>query len=83
METKTSIAVRKYKEGNFSGSLALFKSFKIGISKEDQRLLQIAYEIESGKGSFYSQIGVNVSEITDKANRIIKKYLKTYDPKKD
>jgi len=83
METKTSKAIQEYKQGNFRGSLRLFKSFNIGISKQEKIVLEIAHEIESGKRSFYLQIGVNVSEITDKANRIIQKYVESYDLKKD
>jgi hypothetical protein len=78
METKTSKAIQEYKQGNFRGSLRLFKSFTIGLSKEDQRVLGIAHEIENGKGSFYIQLGLPVSEIISEANEIIKRYIKSY-----
>ena len=79
MITKTSIAINKYRSGDFKGSLALFQKFKIGISKDDQSCLRIAHEILAGQSLFYKQLSYDVDQIVDDAEIIITKYVNDYD----
>ena len=53
METKTSKAIRLYKEGKLKSSLKIFKGFNMRFSEQEIRTLEIAYEIETGFGSFF------------------------------
>ena len=59
METKTSKAIRLYKEGKLKSSLKIFKGFNMRFSEQEIRTLEIAYEIETGFGSFFSELGIN------------------------
>lgn len=71
METKTEQAVSLWKSGNIKEALRIFKTFKIGFSKDDKRTIEIAYEILTGKESFYQSIGIDTFAETKKAKLII------------
>ena len=72
METKTIQAVSQFKSGNLSASLKIFKTFKMGFTKEEQRTIQIASESLSGKSTFYQQLGINTKEIIAQSESIIR-----------
>ena len=42
METKTSKAIGLFKDGRLRDALAIFKTFKIGFTKDERRTIQIA-----------------------------------------
>lgn len=71
METKTSKAVALFKEGKHKEALAIFSNFKLGLSKEEQRILKIAHEIMAGNVSFYEQIGIDTTGTVEQAKEII------------
>lgn len=60
METKTQQAINLWEQKKIVPSLKIFKSFKIGVSKDDKRNLEIAYECLTGKRDFYESIQVDV-----------------------
>jgi hypothetical protein len=72
METKTSKAVELFKSGNITGALKIFKGFKIGFTKDEQRKLQIAYESMTGNDSFYRSLQLDTATISTEAIQIIK-----------
>ena len=77
MKTKTNKAISLLQCGNFKAALAIFSTFRIGFSKEEQRTLQIASEALSGNSSFYQQIGVDTDIEIEKSKSILyDKYLK-------
>ena len=77
MKTKTNKAISLLQCGNFKAALAIFSTFRIGFSKEEQRTLQIASESLSGHSSFYRQLGIDIDKEIEKSKSIItSKYLK-------
>lgn len=77
METKTNKAISLLQCGDFKAALAIFSTFRIGFTKEEQRTLKIASESLSGKDSFYRQLGIDIDKEIAKSKSIItSKYLK-------
>lgn len=77
METKTSKAIRLFKDGRLRDALAIFKTFKIGFTKEERRTIQIASETLNGFGAMYQKIGIDTALEVQKSITVIKqKYLK-------
>lgn len=75
MEAKTSKAVALFQQGMLSKSLSIFKTFKIGFTPQEKRILEIAYECLYGKSLFYQQLGIDVkSEIQRSILMIKEKY---------
>lgn len=71
MNTKTSKAVSLFKQGMLKESYAIFKTFRIGFTKQERRCLEIAYESLSGNDSFYRQIGIDTEKEIQNSKSII------------
>ena len=77
MKTKTEQAINLFNSGNLAGALKLFKNFKFGFTKEEIRILQIAYETLTGNSAFYKQIQLDTDTIVCQAIQIITSKYKT------
>lgn len=76
METKTSKAILLLRAGYLKEALSIFRTFRIGFTKEERRTLQIASESLSGNSLFYQQLGIDTNKEIDKSKSIlISKYL--------
>lgn len=76
METKTSKAVALLKDGRMREALAVFRTFRMGFSKEERRTIQIASETLNGCGSIYRQLGIDTDSVLEEARVILAhKYL--------
>lgn len=76
METKTSRATSLLRTGNLKEALSIFRTFRIGFTKEERRTLQIASESLSGNSSFYQQLGIDTDKEIEKSKYILtSKYL--------
>lgn len=71
MQTKTNNAVQLFKSGNIKEALAIFRTFRIGFTKDERRTLQIASEVLNGMGKFYSDLGIDISLEVSKAKEIV------------
>lgn len=71
MNTKTKRAVDLFNRGCFKESLAIFRTFKIGFTKEQKRVIQIASESLSGNSQFYLKLGIDVQKLIDESKSII------------
>lgn len=71
METKTEKALSLYKMGKIKEALRVFKTFKIGYTPEERETLQIAYEMNCEHEKFYTSLGYNKVQMTQKAKEII------------
>lgn len=71
MKTKTDQLKQQFSSGNLAGALKIFKTFKIGITPEEQRTVEIAYEAITGKEQFYQSLGINTDEAKEEAIQII------------
>lgn len=77
MQTKTSKAISLLRSGCLKEALAIFRTFRVGFTKEERRTLQIASEALSGNSSFYQQIGIDTDiEIEKSKSMLYDKYLK-------
>ena len=72
MKTKTSYALSLFKQGDFKKAFSIFKTFKIGFTKEEKRIIEIASDCLNGRLSFYKAIGVNVEQTLLNGQLIIK-----------
>lgn len=76
METKTSRATSLLRSGNLKEALSIFRTFRIGFTKEERRTLQIASESLSGNTAFYQQLGIDTAAEIEKSRSILaSKYL--------
>lgn len=76
MRTKTEKAVNLFQSGCLKEALAIFRTFRIGFTKEERRILQIASESITGNSGFYRQIGIDTDSMIMKSKEIItEKYL--------
>lgn len=76
-ETRTSKALALLKDGKLRDALAIFRTFKIGFSKDERRSIQIASETLNGCGQFYQQLGIDTALEVQKSITVIKqKYMK-------
>lgn len=76
METKTSKAISLLCTGDLKGALSIFRTFRIGFTKDERRTLQIASESLSGNSSFYRQLGIDTNNEIEKSKVILtSKYL--------
>lgn len=77
MKTKTEKAVKLFQSGCLKEALAIFRTFRIGFSKEERRTLQIASESLTGNSGFYHQLGIDTDSMIMKSKEIItEKYLR-------
>lgn len=60
MDTKTHKALSLFKQGLIKESISIFKTFRIGFTKEEKRTLEIASDCLNGRSLFYEQLGVDV-----------------------
>ena len=72
METKTSQALSLFSSGDLVGALKLFKTFRIGFTKEERRKLEIAHESMTGKEDFYKSLKLDTATIKAEAIQLIK-----------
>lgn len=83
MESRTQQAIRLWRLGEVVKALKIFKSFRVGLSDEERRILGIAYECYTGGWNFYESIGIDCKEFVDKAKDIIRnKFIKMADKDK-
>ncbi len=76
MQTKTSKATSLLRSGNLKEALSIFRTFRIGFTKEERRTLQIASESLAGNASFYQQLGIDTNKEIEKSESILaSKYL--------
>ena len=62
--------------GNLKEALSIFRTFRIGFTKEERRTLQIASESLSGNSLFYQQLGIDTDKEIEKSRSILtSKYL--------
>lgn len=70
-QTSTEKAINFWKAGDKIKALKMFKSFKLGVSKAETRIMQIAYEMQTGNDTFYINIGFQKETIVAEAEGIV------------
>ena len=75
LETKTQKAIYLVKCGDWKQALSIFRTFRIGFTTEDKRLVQIASDVLNGHGQFYKNLGLDVEKVvSDCKDFLNKKY---------
>lgn len=74
--SKTAQAVQKLKDGDLKGALSIFSTFKYDFTRDERRIMRIAYESLCGHGAFYQSLGIYANQmIADAAAILYDKYL--------
>jgi hypothetical protein len=74
--SKTAQAVQKLKDGDLKGALSIFSTFKYDFTRDERRIMRIAYETLCGHGAFYQSLGIDAGQmIADAASILYDKYL--------
>lgn len=74
-QTKTKQLIDKFKSGDIKSAIKILSGFRIGITKEQRRVLEIAKDCNSGNASFYKQIGIDTEFIMNEAKHILENYI--------
>lgn len=77
METKRNEAKSFIAKGDNKRALRIAKTLDATYSKDECRILEIAYECLTGKDSFYRQLGINVEENKAKAFELLERLNQT------
>lgn len=68
--------IAMYDKGDKGRAFREISSFKIhSLSKDDKKVLSVAGEMMTGKGSFYTQLGFVQSEMEAKAEAIFRAHF--------
>lgn len=67
LESQTQRAVRLYKEGKLREALRVFKTFRIGFTKDEKRNIEIAAEVLAGRETFYRSLGIDTQNVVKAA----------------
>lgn len=72
---KTELARKMFNEGDFLGALRICRNFRLGLTKEERRVMQIAYESLTGNASFYQSLGIDTAQAIEQSKLIVKKVI--------
>lgn len=70
--SKTDIVKEYVAKGNLTKAIQLAASFRIGFTKEEKRIMEIAKDVIAGRGKFYAQLGIDVEAVSIQAQAIVK-----------
>ena len=71
MTTKPEKAVELLRAGELSKALNIFRTFRMGFTKDQVRTIEIASDTLNGRGRFYEQLGVDTGAYVMKAKRLL------------
>lgn len=71
METKTQKAIALLANGEVKEAMKMFRSFRLGWSKDEKRTIDIACECLCGRTSFYCSLGIDCEKMIVKAVAIL------------
>jgi hypothetical protein len=73
--TKKDQLVEAVKSDDFKKALGIAKTFTRNFDKDEQRIIQIAHETISGKGSFYAMLKIDTEQMVEDAIELLKKFV--------
>lgn len=76
MENKTTKLICHFSLGRRKEAYAILKTFRRGITKDEKRIVEIAYECLTGKESFYRQLGIDTYAIQKQAFEVLALYVR-------
>lgn len=69
--TKTDQARALLRQGRFDEALSIIVKFRMGFTKEEKRVLEIASESLKGNACFYQKLGIDTNECIAKAKELV------------
>lgn len=61
--TKTEKAIQLISCDNWQAALSLIRTFRLGFTSDQKRLIQIASDVLNGHGKFYRDLGVDTDKV--------------------
>jgi len=79
---KREICRQEIAKGHWKKALKLAKGFDKIFNRDQMRNISIAYEILSGKESFYQGLKIDTHKVLEDAKEDLAQYLKNFNDKK-
>lgn len=77
-QTKTEKAIQLLSAGELKRALAIFRTFRMGFTKDERRTMEIASDSLNGHAGFYSGIGIDTEAEIGKCRQLLyHKYLQS------
>ena len=76
MITKTEKAKQAYINKDYKTCYRILKTFKRTITKEENCVIEVAYECFTGNTEFYKSLGYDTNDYLNKALLIVANYFK-------
>ena len=74
-ETKTEKVIRLVRSGEWKKALSILRTFRLGFTKEQKRIIEIASDVMNGQGPLYRSIGIDPdATVEDCKAMILKRY---------
>lgn len=70
-EKKSEKAKRLFLAGDIKGALGVIKTFPFGFTREEKRVIEIAYESLIGRDAFYQRLGIDTAAMIAQSKEII------------
>ena len=70
-KNKTTLTTQHLLGGEFVKAFQILKTFRLGLTKDEQRLLTITAEYLSGNGRLYEQMGVDIEQVMQDACNVV------------
>lgn len=74
MTTKTEKAVELLRAGELSKALNIFRTFRMGFTKDQVRAIEIASDTLAGNGRLYEQLGIDTKAEIEKAKKLLQEH---------
>lgn len=75
MKSQTQKARELLNAGKFKECLKIMKTFKLGLTKDQKAHIARAYEMMTGRESFYTSMGFSLQTETTLARQAVETYL--------
>ncbi len=72
-ETKTEKVIRLVRSGEWKKALSILRTFRLGFTKEQKRIIEVASDVMNGYGNLYRGIGVDTDRILEDCKAMILK----------
>lgn len=79
MQNKTQQAISLFIQGDLKDAMKMFRSFRLGLTNEEKRSIEIACDCLCGRSSFYISLGIDCDKVINDAMSIVEdKFIKKY-----
>lgn len=77
-QTKTEKAIQLLSAGDIKRALAIFRTFRMGFTKDERRTMEIASDSLNGHAGFYTGLGIDTEAEICKCRLFLeRKYLQS------